>query len=68
MDIQAMMNDEIRPKCPKCGGENFAAVMNRYVLRCAFEVPMIICAELHCQTVVGVLPIGTDFSYELPDA
>ncbi len=33
MDIQEMMNDEIRPKCPKCSGENFAAVMNRYVLR-----------------------------------
>ncbi len=29
---------------------------------------MIICAGLACQTVVGVLPIGTSFAYELPDA
>jgi len=51
-----MRDDEFRPVCPKCGHAAFVAVNNGYVHRTTFSIPMIICANLECQTVLGVLP------------
>lgn len=51
-----MMNDEYKPSCPKCGEEGFTAIKNTSVARADLVIPMIICSNLECQTVVGVLP------------
>lgn len=68
MEIQEMLNDEIRPTCPKCGGENFAAVLNRNVLRTTEGIPMIICANTGCRAAIGVLPMTSVFPDFIPDA
>ena len=59
--LDEMTNDEFRPKCPKCGNEDFVAVSNSYVARTSQPIPMIICADLARQTVVGVLPFKDVF-------
>ena len=51
-----LRDDEIKPKCPKCEGIEFMAVNNSYVARADFKIPMIVCANESCMTVVGVLP------------
>ena len=51
-----MRDDEFTPKCPKCGHAAFVAVNNAYVHRTSFAIPMIVCANLECQAVLGVLP------------
>lgn len=56
MSNQEMRDDEFKPTCPKCSGINFTAVSNRYVGRTSEAISMIICADLKCQAVVGVLP------------
>ena len=61
MSLDEMTNDEFRPTCPKCGGENFAAISNSYVARTSQSIPMIICSNLACQAVVGVLPFKDVF-------
>lgn len=61
MSLEEMTNDEFRPTCPKCGNENFVAVANAYVARTSQSIPMIICANLQCQAVVGVLPFKDVF-------
>jgi predicted nucleic acid-binding Zn-ribbon protein len=65
MQIEDMLDDEIRPTCPKCGGEDFAAVSNAYVARTTQSIPMIICADLNCRAVVGVLPFKDVFPEHL---
>lgn len=54
--MSQMMNDEYEPSCPKCGGKGFTAIQNPHVARAELAIPMIICSDLKCQTVVGVLP------------
>lgn len=49
------MNDEYRPACPKCEGTDFKAVLNRRIINVDKCPVMIICSNLRCQTVVGVL-------------
>ena len=49
---------EYRPKCPNCESINFVAIENRSVLKADSPVGMVICANLACQTVVGVVPKG----------
>lgn len=61
MLLEEMTNDEFRPTCPKCGSGNFVAVANAYVGRTTESIPMIICANLQCQAVVGVLPFSDVF-------
>jgi hypothetical protein len=61
MGIEEMQHDEFKPTCPKCGGIEFAAVYNRYVARTSQPISMIICADLKCQAVAGVLPTAEVF-------
>lgn len=61
MSLEEMTNDEFRPTCPKCSGVSFVAVANSYVQRTEQLIPMIICANLNCQAVVGVLPMKDVF-------
>ncbi|MNP81719.1 hypothetical protein D3C76_1801630 [compost metagenome] len=42
-------------------GENFVAIAKAYVARTSESIPMIICANLKCQAVVGVLPFKDVF-------
>ncbi|WP_448645365.1 hypothetical protein [Pseudomonas mediterranea] len=61
MGIEEMRDDEFQPTCPKCSGVEFTAVYNRYVARTTQAISMIVCADLKCQTVVGVLPTADVF-------
>lgn len=56
MGAKKMRNDDYRPACPKCSGVNFVAVESRRVANTNKPIPMIICADTTCQTVVGVVP------------
>ncbi|WP_339069691.1 hypothetical protein WIN67_17885 [Pseudomonas idahonensis] len=56
MGVEEMRDDEFKPTCPKCSGIEFVAVSNRYVARTSEAISMVVCADLKCQTVVGVLP------------
>ncbi|MGY2317330.1 hypothetical protein ACW9I6_21865 [Pseudomonas sp. SDO5522_S412] len=61
MGVEKMRDDEFKPTCPKCPGHEFVAVSNRYVARTSEAISMIICANLNCQAVVGVLPTAEVF-------
>ena len=50
------MNDEWKPKCPRCRGMNFVTVLDRYMKNTDKDVALVICSEEECQTVVGALP------------
>ncbi|UQY33560.1 hypothetical protein K8U54_17810 [Pseudomonas fulva] len=49
-------NDEYKPKCPKCGGINFAAVHDRYLHNADKSIALIVCADESCEVVVAALP------------
>jgi len=51
-----MMNDDYKPKCPKCGNTNFIAISDGYVDKADKAIGMIICKDSKCQTIVGCLP------------
>ncbi|WP_369301071.1 hypothetical protein [Pseudomonas sp. N2-5-1-1] len=61
MNIQQMRDDEFKPSCPKCSGVDFVAVANSYVARTPLAIGMVVCADLNCQAVVGVLPLSELF-------
>jgi hypothetical protein len=50
-----MTNDEYRPTCPKCDQTGFRAILNRRITGVDKCPVMVICSEVQCQTVVGVL-------------
>ena len=56
MAAEDMRDDEFKPACIKCGGIEFVAVNNRYVERTEESVAMIVCGNLDCQAVAGVVP------------
>jgi hypothetical protein len=56
MGIEEMRDDEFKPACSKCGGIEFVAVNNRFVARTSEAVGMIVCADMKCPAVAGVLP------------
>ncbi len=49
------MNDEWKPKCPRCRGMNFVTVMDRY-MNTDKPIALVLCSAEECQTVVGALP------------
>jgi hypothetical protein len=50
------MNDEWKPKCPRCRGMNFVTILDRHMTGAAKPIALVICAAEECQTVVGALP------------
>lgn len=53
--MDTMLNDEYRPTCPKCSQTGFHAVHNKRITGVDKCPVMIICSDVTCQTVVGVL-------------
>lgn len=50
------MNDEWKPKCPRCRGMNFVTVLDDHMSGADKQVALVICSSDECQTVVGALP------------
>jgi hypothetical protein len=50
------MNDEWKPKCPRCRGMNFTTVYDRHMQNTDKGVALVICTVEECQTVIGALP------------
>ncbi|MFJ1573042.1 hypothetical protein ACIOAU_15885 [Pseudomonas sp. NPDC088322] len=50
------MNDEWKPKCPRCRQMNFVTVLDKYMKNTDKDIALVICANEECQTVVGALP------------
>ncbi len=57
VDVADMkMNDEWKPKCPRCRGMNFVAVLDRNMQSADKGIALVICAVEECQTVISALP------------
>ncbi len=50
------MNDEWKPKCPRCRGMNFVTILDTRIKNADKDIALVICSAEDCQTVVGALP------------